>query len=135
MKQFGLSLSLVTAALFALPAATFAQTPPPSDPPRHHEGKHHKRAKARLHFLTEKVGLDANQQAQINEILKKYRPQINALRSKDREHLTEADKVALSDLRKARAAEMRALLTPAQQEKFQELRHDWKPGTTNPAVR
>ena len=134
MKPFALSLSLVTATLVAVPAETFAQTPPPSDPPQHHEGKHHKGAKARLHFLTEKLGLDANQQAQIKEIFKKYRPQIKALRAKGRENLTEADKVALRDLRKAGAAEMRAVLTPVQQEKLKELRHDWRPGTANPAV-
>jgi len=139
MKPFTLSMSLAAAALFVLPATTFAQAPPAADHHRRHEGAHRMGPEARLEFLTEKLGLDASQQAQIQAIIEKYRPQVKALMAKGRENLTDADKAALRDLRKARAAEMRAVLTPGQREKLKELRregfHEGKQGASKPAAR
>ena len=138
MKQFALSLSLATAALLATPSTSFAQAAPAGDHPQCHKGAHRMGPEARLQFLTEKLGLDANQQAQIKAIFEKDRPQFKALMAKGRDNLTDADKVALRDLRKARAAEMRAVLTPAQQEQLKELRrercHGGKHGAPKPAV-
>ena len=138
MKQFTLSMSLAAAALFAVPATTFAQAPPAGDHHQRPEGAHRMGPEARLEFLTEKLGLDANQQAQIKAIFTKYHPQVKALMAKGRENLTDADKAALRDLRKAQAAEMRPVLTPEQQEKLKELRregrHEGKHGASKPAA-
>jgi len=138
MKQFALSLSLATAALWATPSTSFAQAAPAGDHSQCHEGAHRMGPEARLQFLTEKLGLDANQQAQIKAIFEKDRPQFKALMAKGRENLTDADKAALHDLMKSQAGEIRAVLTPAQQEQMKELRreggHEGKHGAPKPAV-
>jgi len=130
MKHITLTLGLAAAALFAVPSTINAQTTPaPAEHP-HHKG-------GRLEFLTEKLGLDATQQAQIKAIFEKYAPQIKAIRSKGKDNLTDADKTALRDLRKQENAEVKAVLTPAQLATLKELRSKHqkggKGGTTPPA--
>ena len=138
MKQFALTLGLAAAALLAMPSTTFAQDQPVGAHPQRHAGGHRMGPAARLRFLTEKLGLDANQQAQIKAIFVKYRPQIQALIAKGHENLTAADQTALRDLRKARAAEFRAVLTPAQLATLKELRragrHGGQHGAHKPAA-
>ena len=77
---------------------------------------------ARLKFLTEKLGLDADQQAKIKAIFEKNGPKFKELMAKGRENLTDADKTAMRELMKAQAEEIKAVLTPEQQEKMKELR-------------
>ncbi len=133
MKQVVITLSLAAVAFFAVPSTTYAQTPPAPAAHPHHIGT----PEARLQFLTEKLGLDAKQQTQIKAIFEKYRPQAQAILSKGRANLTDADKTALRDLRKQEAADIKAVLTPAQQETLKELRSEHrkggKPGTPEPA--
>lgn len=124
MKQFALSLSLAAAALVAVPSTTFAQDKLAGDHPQRPEGAPRMNPEARLQFLTEKLGLDANQQAQIKAIFEKNRPKIKELMAKGRENLADSDKEALHDLMKSQAGEIRAVLTPAQQEKMKELRRE-----------
>ena len=128
MKPFALSLSLATAALFAVPSTTFAQAPPAGDHPQRHEGAHRMGPEARLHFLTEKLGLDANQQAQIKAIFEKNQPKIKEITAKGWPNLTDADKVALRDLMKSQAGEVDAVLTPEQLVKIKELRRQGDQG-------
>jgi len=96
---------------------------------------------ARLKFLTEKLGLDADQQSKIKAIFEKNAPKFKELMSKGRENLTDAEKTALRDLMKSQAEEVNAVLTPAQQEKMKEFRHgghgghgDAKPAAPTPAA-
>jgi len=141
MKQFALSLSLAVAALFAIPSPTFAQDKPAGDHPQRPEGPRHMDPQARLKFLTEKLGLDADQQSKIKAIFEKNAPKFKELMSKGRENLTDAEKTALRDLMKSQAEEVNAVLTPAQQEKMKEFRHgghgghgDAKPAAPTPAA-
>ena len=124
MKPFVLSLSLATAALLAVPSATFAQDKPAGDHPQRPEGARRMGPEARLQFLTEKLGLDADQQTKIKAIFEKNGPKIKELMAKGREKLSDADKAALRDLMKAQGEEIHAVLTPAQQEKMKELRRE-----------
>lgn len=96
---------------------------------------------ARLQFLTEKLGLDADQQAKIKAIFEKNGPKFKEIMAKGRENLTDADKTALHELMKSQAEEVNAVLTPAQQEKMKELRQGWhghhgdaKPAAPKPAA-
>ena len=138
MKNITITLGLAAAALFAMPSTIDAQTAPAPATHPHHKG-------GRLEALTEKLGLDATQQAQIKAIFEKYAPQIKAITSKGKDNLTDADKTALHDLRKQENAEVKAVLTPAQQATLKELRSKHhkggkggtpppaSPGTTPPA--
>jgi Spy/CpxP family protein refolding chaperone len=122
MKQFTLTLTLAAAALFAVPSTTFAQDKPAGDPPQRPEGARRMDPEARLKFLTEKLGLDADQQTKIKAIFEKNAPKFKELMTKGRENLTDADKTAMRDLMKAQTDEINAVLTPAQQEKMKEMR-------------
>ena len=116
MKHIVITLGLAAAALLAVPSTTYAQTPPAPGAQPHRRGT----PEARLQFLTEKLGLDATQQTQIKAIFEKYRPQVQAIVSKGWANLTDADKAALRDLRKQENGEVKAVLTPAQQETLKE---------------
>ena len=88
---------------------------------------------ARLKFMTEKLGLDADQQAKLKAIYDKNAPKIKELMTKGRENLTDADKTALRDLFKAQMEEVAAVLTPEQKEKLKEL-HPKGRGEGKPAA-
>jgi Spy/CpxP family protein refolding chaperone len=128
MKQFTLTISLAAAALFAIPSTTFAQDPAPGNPPQRPEGGRRMDPEARLKFMTEKLALDADQQAKIKAIFEKNGPKMKELMAKGRENLTDADKTALRDLMKSQTEEINAVLTPAQQEKMKELRPQGRGG-------
>ena len=133
MKQFACTLSLASAVLLAVPSTTFAQDKPAPNPPQAAQGARRPGVEARLTFLTEKLGLDADQQAKIKAIFEKNGPKIQELVAKGREKLSDADKAALSDLMKAQGEEVHAVLTPAQQEKMKELRSQGR-GPAKPAA-
>ena len=122
MKQFTLTLSLAAAALFAFPSTTFAQDKPAGEQPQRPEGARRMDPEARLKFMTEKLGLTADQQAKIKAIIEKSAPKFKELMDKGRANLTDADKTALGDLMKAQTEEINAVLTPEQQAKMKELR-------------
>jgi Spy/CpxP family protein refolding chaperone len=126
MKSITLTLSIAAAAFFAIPSTTFAEeTAAPS--PARPEGAAHPNGRrldpeARLKILTEKLGLNADQQAKIKAIYEKNAPKFKELMSKGRENLTDADKTALRELFKSQMEEVGAVLTPEQKEKLKELR-------------
>ena len=128
MKQFTLTLSFAVAALFAVPSTTFAQDKSTGDQPQRPEGARRMDPEARLKFMTEKLALDADQQAKIKAIFEKNGPKMKELMAKGRENLTDADKTALRDLMKSQTEEINAVLTPAQQEKMKELRPQGRGG-------
>jgi Spy/CpxP family protein refolding chaperone len=128
MKQFTLTIGLAAAALFAVPATTYAQDTPPAARPQRPEGARRMDPEARLKFMTEKLALDADQQAKIKAIFEKNGPKMKELMAKGRENLTDADKTALRDLMKSQTEEINAVLTPAQQEKMKELRPQGRGG-------
>ncbi|MEO8617259.1 MAG: hypothetical protein ABI600_19140 [Luteolibacter sp.] len=134
MKRYTLTISLAVAALFAIPTTIFAKDQPAGDHPKrtkgagHREGGHRMDPEARLKIMTEKLGLDVDQQAKIKAIFEKNRPQFKELISKGRGNLTDADKAALRELKKTQAQEMKVVLTPAQLVKLQELRSQRRRG-------
>lgn len=121
MKQFTLTLSMAVAALFAVPSTTFAQDKTAGDPPKRPEGARRMDPEARLKFMTEKLGLTADQQTKIKAIFEKNAPKMKEIMSKGRENLTDADKKAMGDLMKAQTEEINAILTPEQQTKMKEM--------------
>lgn len=133
MKQFALTLSLAVAALFVLPSTTSAKGKPGGNHQHRQERARHKSPEARLQFLTEKLGLDSNQQSQIKAIIEKNQPKIKELVAKGRGNLTDSDKAALRDLKKSQAGEVHAVLTPTQQEKIKELRREGHRGKRSAA--
>jgi len=122
MKKFTLTLSLAVAALFAVPSTTFAQEQPAGERPQRPPGARRMDPEARLKFMTEKLGLTADQQAKIKAIYEKNAPKFKELRDKGWDKLTDADKKAMRDLMKAQSEEINAVLTPEQQAKMKELR-------------
>lgn len=128
MQQFTLTLILATAALFAVPSTTFAQEKPAGDRPQRPEGARRMDPEARLKFLTEKLELNADQQAKIKEIMAKNTPKIKAFMDKGRDNFTDADKAEISALMKSQGEEINAVLTPAQQEKMKALRPQRRDG-------
>jgi Spy/CpxP family protein refolding chaperone len=128
MKQFTLTMSLVAATFFAVPSTTFAQDTPAGDRPQRPEGARRMDPEARLKFMTEKLGLDADQQAKIKAIYEKNGPKMKELMAKGRENLTDADKTAMRDLMKSQTEEINAVLTPEQQEKMKAMRPQGRRG-------
>jgi Spy/CpxP family protein refolding chaperone len=137
MKHFTLALSIAAAALVAIPATTFAADQPAGDKPSRPEGAahsgRHMDPEARLKMLTEKLGLDADQQAKIKAIYEKNAPKFKEFMAKGRENITDADKTAMRELFKSQAEEVAAILTPEQKEKFKEL-HPKRRGEGKPAA-
>ncbi len=76
---------------------------------------------ARLKLLTEKLGLDADQQAQIKAIYERNAPMLKELMAKGWENLTAADFKAMQELFMSQMEEVNALLRPEQLEKIKEL--------------
>ncbi len=130
MKYITVTLSLAAMALFAVPSTLFAEDQPAATPPAHPEGagrpggehRNTMNPEARLKYMTEKLGLDADQQAKAKAIYEKNAPKFKELLAKGRENLTAADKTALSELMKSQFEEFKALLTPAQLEKLKATR-------------
>lgn len=80
----------------------------------------------RLKTLGEKLGLTDEQKEKVKEIIQKNMPKMKELRADTA--LSQEDKRAkMMELRKAEMAEIRALLTPEQQEKMKEMRAAAKP--------
>jgi Spy/CpxP family protein refolding chaperone len=142
MKPYTLALCLAAAALFVIPSTSIAEDAPPADPPKRPEGgarpggSRRMDPEARLKLMTEKLGLDADQQAKLKAIFEKNAPKFKEITAKGWENLTDEDKTAMRDLMKAQNDEINAILTPAQQEKMKEMRSQRggpKPAETKPA--
>lgn len=119
MKQLALTLSLA-AALIAVPSVTCAQDKPAGGQPQHPAGARPLDLETQLKVLTEKLGLDADQQVKLRAIFEKNGPKFKELMAKSPASITDADRKAMLDLANAQAAEVRTVLTPAQLEKMKE---------------
>ena len=128
MKQLALTLSLAAAALFAVPSVTLAQDKPAGSQPQRQAGARPLDLETQLKVLTEKLGLDADQQAKLRAIFEKNGPKLKELMAKSPATITDADRKAMLDLANAQAAEVRAVLTLAQLEKMKEGRSKGRSG-------
>jgi Spy/CpxP family protein refolding chaperone len=97
----------------------------------------------RIKWMTEKLSLTPEQQEKIKAIYAKNEEKNKALREKGFQNLTEDEKKAAMEARRAQMEEVNAVLTPEQQAKMKELapqggrrgegRGDRKPGEGKPA--
>lgn len=79
----------------------------------------------RLKMMSEKLGLTDEQKGKLKAILAKNMPKMKEIRADAA--LSQEDKRAkMMEIRKAEMAEIRALLTPEQQEKMKEMRRAGK---------
>ena len=119
MKNNTLSLCVAAAALFTMPAISFAQDAKPAgDPPARAAGRGTRLTpEARLKQMAETLGLTQEQQDKIKAIFEKSAPAMKELRDKGFTNLTEEDKTKMRDLMKKQGEEVDAVLTPEQKEK------------------
>ena len=118
MKRFPFILTIAAAALLAVSTSVFAEDEKPKAPAGRAPGE-------RLKMMTEKLGLTEEQQGKIKAIIEKNMPKAKELREDTA--LSQEDKRAkMQELRKAEVEEIRAVLTPEQQEKMKELRQAGK---------
>ena len=136
MKNFILTVSVATAALFTTPAFTFAADKPVGEHPKRPGGPGGPGGEHgpgdRLKMMTEKLGLTADQQDKIKAIFEKNGPKIKELMAKGRENLTEDDKAKMGELMKAQHEEIAAVLTDEQKEKMKKLREQHPGGPGGP---
>ena len=119
MNRFLFTIPVALTALIATSASVLAQDEKPKAPAARGPGE-------RLKTLTEKLGLTEEQQGKIKAIFEKNAPKAKELR--EDAALSKEDKRAkLAELRKGEAEEIRAVLTPEQQEKMKALRKEGRP--------
>jgi protein CpxP len=113
MKSRLITLSAACAVLFA--TVSFGQAPDPAakNDDRQHNRWHHKRGNP-LEHLTRALDLTPDQQAKIQPIFDQAKPQIKAARQESREKV--------QAIRENTMAQIRPILTPAQQQKFDALK-------------
>lgn len=114
MKSRLITLSAACVALFATVA--FGQAPDAADKndDRPHRWHHKRGTGDRLEHLTKALDLTPDQQAKIKPILEQARPQMKAAREESREKARA--------IRENTMAQIRPLLTPAQQQKFDAMK-------------
>lgn len=115
MNRFLFTLPLAAAGLFITATSVIALDEKP-------KARNAGRAPGeRLKVMTEKLGLTEEQQGKIKAILEATAPKAKELRADTA--LSKEDKRAkMMELRKGEIAEIRAVLTPEQQEKMKEMR-------------
>ena len=118
-KLLTLCTILATAALMGIPNTLLAADEKPEAPKG---GRPARGPEARLKTMTEKLGLNEEQQGKIKAIYEKNEPKLKELQAKGRQNLTEEDRTKLRELMKAQSEEVAAVLTPEQKEKMKELR-------------
>jgi periplasmic protein CpxP/Spy len=112
MKSRLITLSAACVVLFA--TVSFGQAPDPAakNDDRHNRW-HHKRGNPMEH-LTKALDLTPDQQAKIQPIFDQARPQLKAAREESRQKV--------QAIRENTMAQIRPILTPAQQQKFDSLK-------------
>ena len=113
MKSRLITLSAACVALFATVSIGLAQDPAAKNEDRPHRW-HHKRGGDRLERLTKALDLTPEQQAKIKPIFEQAKPQMQAAR--------EESKQKMQAIRENTMAQIRPILTPAQQQKFDAIR-------------
>ena len=97
-----------------------APTPPPADQPQHHKGGHGGPA-AMMEHIAKKLDLTADQQAKWDAIAAQEKTALEPVM--DDSSLSRADRRSkIMEINKTFGEQRRAVLTPAQQTKFDELR-------------
>lgn len=125
-------LTLAAAALLSIPTLSLAQDKPAGDKPAgdrpagerggpRERGGRMGNPEERVKWMTEKLSLTPEQQEKIKAIYAKNDEKFKAAREKGFQNLTEEDKKALGEARKAQMEEVAAVLTPEQKEKMKEL--------------
>jgi Spy/CpxP family protein refolding chaperone len=131
-------LTLALAVVAAAPVTTRAEDEKPAAPagerPARAPGAGPRDVAERLKTLKEKLGLTDEQTAKIKEVFEKHRDEFATLR-KDESLKPEDKRAKMLELRKAEMGEVRALLTPEQQEKMKELRPIRPAGESKPAAK
>jgi Spy/CpxP family protein refolding chaperone len=125
-----LKLPLLAVALALAAPFTFAQekdAPPP--PPAGEHGGQHKGGPRMdpLKMLTEKLGLTEAQQAQIKPILDERKKEMDAVRA-DTSLERDAKMAKAAEIFKTYQPKIRALLTPEQQKKFDDMKEEFMGG-------
>jgi Spy/CpxP family protein refolding chaperone len=108
-----LRLITLTTACVAIATISFAQEPADKDGGDWHNRRHHRRGNPVEH-LTRALDLTPEQQAKIQPIFEQAKPQIKAARQESREKIMA--------IRENTMAQIRPILTPAQQQKFDALK-------------
>jgi Spy/CpxP family protein refolding chaperone len=119
MKKLVFLSIVVTTALVAIPSSIFAADEK-AEAPR--AGRPGRDPEARLKLMTEKLGLNDEQQGKIKAIYEKNAPKLKEIQAKGRQNLSEDDRTKLRELMKTQNEEVAAVLTPEQKEKMKELR-------------
>jgi len=113
MKSRLITLSAACLALFA--TASFGQAPDGGAKNDERQNRwHHKRGGDRLEHLTRALDLTPEQQAKIKPIIEQARPQMKAARDESRQKMIA--------IRENTMAQIRPILTPAQQQKFDAIK-------------
>lgn len=125
-----LKLPLLAVAVALAAPFTFAQDKdaPPPPPPGEHGGQHKGGPRMDpLKMLTEKLGLTEAQQTQLKPILDARKKEMDALRE-DKSLEKDARWAKAAEIFKAYQPKIRAVLTPEQQKKFDELKEEFMGG-------
>jgi Spy/CpxP family protein refolding chaperone len=124
-----LSLGLAVASTQAQDAG--APPPPPGEHGGPHEGMRKGPRGDRLKMLAEKLGLTEDQKAKIKPIVEDEMQAGKAVRD-DASLSKEAKQEKMEEIRKTHRAQIRALLTPEQQAKLDELKEEMGRGPGGP---
>ena len=113
MKSRLITLSAACVALLATVSIGLAQDQAPKNEDRPHRW-HHKRGGDRLERLTKALDLTPDQQAKVKTILEQAKPQVEAARQESKQKM--------QSIRENVQAQIRPILTPAQQQKFDAIK-------------
>lgn len=129
-----LKLTLLAAAIaLAAPISYADDNTPPPPPPQGEHGPDHKGGHHgdRFKFLCEKLGLTDDQKAKVKPIVLDEMKAIKAVREdKSLDHKAKGPKI--EEIRKSHREQIRALLTPEQQKKLDELKEEYGPRPGGP---
>ena len=113
MKSRLITIGAACVALFATVSMGQAEDPAAKNDNRPHRW-HHKRGGDRFERLTKALDLTPEQQAKIKPIFEQAKPQMEAARQESKEKV--------KAIRENTMAQIRPILTPAQQQKFDALK-------------
>lgn len=117
MKKLLLTLPLAVVALLSISSSVIAQ----DDKPKAPGGPGRVDPAERLKMMSEKLGLNDEQQAKVKDLLAKSGDKMKALRE-DKALSQEDRRAKMQEIRKDEMEQMRTILTPEQQEKFKAMR-------------
>ena len=123
MKTTIKSIAMAATALLFTSQLTNAQDKPEGKPEGRGPGGPGGRGgspEERLKMMTEKLGLNQEQQDKIKAIYAKNADAMKAFREKGRENLTEEDKTKMREMMKTQMEEVSAVLTEEQKTKMKE---------------